>query len=263
MNSKDKTWGKYRKLSEDEFKHHRKGCEEHRKKKWKAKQLLNSTSPFSQITWNKRPSISQHTKERMSHVTMEITLENESDISKSIQFWWWTNTAGSTPITMILKAGHSFNSIKNPQTQNGHLCSIYNYLYITKKCTVLPINHLYYHLPHCPQQQQPHPLIPPPPSTCQEVQLLHLQPLHLSLTSKIPLLGLIQMHPWIFVHLKQKKTTVNVRKRHIQTKPHWQPYKDKNGKHSCLIKANRIYMFLQQYIGIKVRSPKKILQLLT
>jgi hypothetical protein len=38
-------------------------------------------------------------------------------------------------------------------------------------------------------------LIPPPPSTCQEVQLLHLQPLHLSLTSKIPLLGLIQMHP--------------------------------------------------------------------
>jgi hypothetical protein len=86
VNSKDKTWGKYRKLSEDEFKHHRKGCEEHRKKKWKAKQLLNSTSPFSQITWNKRPSISQHTKERMSHVTMEITLENESDISKSIQF---------------------------------------------------------------------------------------------------------------------------------------------------------------------------------
>ncbi len=131
----------------------------------------------------------------MSHVTLGITLENESDISKSIQFGWWTNTAGSTPIPKILKAGHSFNSIENPQTQNGHLCSIYNYLYITQKCTVLPINRLYYHLPHCPQQQQPHPLIPPSPSTCQEVQLLHLQPLHLSLTSKIPLLGLIQMHP--------------------------------------------------------------------
>jgi hypothetical protein len=106
-------------------------------------------------------------------------------------------------------------------------------------------------------------LIPPSPSTCQEVQLLHLLPLHLSLTSKIPLLGLIQMHPWIFVHLKQKKTTVNVRKRHIQTKPHWQHYKDKNSKHSFPIKVNRIYMFLQQYIGIKERSPKKILQLLT
>lgn len=100
---------------------------------------LNSTGPFSQITWNKGPSISQHTKERMSHVTLEITLENESDISKSIQFGWWTNTAGSTPITKILKAGHSFNSIENPQTQNGHLCSIYNYLYITKNVLFYPL----------------------------------------------------------------------------------------------------------------------------
>jgi hypothetical protein len=35
VNSKDKTLGKYRKLSEDEFKHHWKGCEEHRKKSGK------------------------------------------------------------------------------------------------------------------------------------------------------------------------------------------------------------------------------------
>jgi hypothetical protein len=49
VNSKDKTWGKYGKLSEDEFKHHWKCCEEHRKKSGKPNDFSTPPAPFPRL----------------------------------------------------------------------------------------------------------------------------------------------------------------------------------------------------------------------
>jgi hypothetical protein len=93
---------------------------------------------------------------------------------------------------------------------------------------------------------------------------LHLQPL--SLTSQIPSLGLLQMHPWISVHLWQNKITTYVTKGQVQTHPTNKPgqtsnsvAEEINSKHYASFKmARSLFLQIILYTRHIVNAERKI-----